>query len=174
MRLLVGRVSKPHGLRGEVIVEVHTDSPELRFAAGSVLATDPAAAGPLTVSRMHWHSSQLLVSFAAVTDRDRAAELRDTLLLVDSADLETTCDPDEFHDYQLVGLTVLTTRGESVGVVADIRHQGQDMLVIAGTGDRTGAEILVPFVAPLVPDVDVPAGRLVIDPPPGLLDLGAG
>jgi 16S rRNA processing protein RimM len=57
-----------------------------------------------------------------------------------------------------------------VGTVADVRHHGQDLLVIAGDGPRQGAEILVPFVAALVPEVDVPGGRLVIDPPPGLLE----
>jgi 16S rRNA processing protein RimM len=57
-----------------------------------------------------------------------------------------------------------------VGQVTDVLHYGQDLLVIKGGGPREGVEILVPFVAPLVPEVDVAAGRLVINPPPGLLD----
>jgi len=92
------------------------------------------------------------------------------MLVVDSGDLEDTGDPDEFRDHELIGLSVLTRAGEPVGQVADILHHGQDLLVIKGDGARQGAEILVPFVAPLVPEIDVAAGRLVIDPPPGLLD----
>jgi 16S rRNA processing protein RimM len=173
MQLVVGRVGRPHGIRGDVFVEVRTDDPDLRFAVGSVLATDPATAGPLTVSAVRWHSGRLLVSFAGIDDRDQAADLRGVWLVVDSAELEDTGDPDSFRDYQLVGLTVLTTGGDRVGTVADVLHQGQDLLVIAGDGVRSGAEIMVPFVAALVPEVDVAGGRLVIDPPPGLLDPDA-
>jgi 16S rRNA processing protein RimM len=172
MKLVVGRIGRPHGIRGEVTVEVRTDDPDLRFAAGSVLATEPAARGPLTVVSSHWHSGRLLISFAGATDRDGAEELRGIMLVVDSDDLDEPGDPDEFPDYKLIGLTALTTTGEPVGKVADVRHGGQDLLVIAGEGPRSGAEILVPFVAALVPEVDVAGGRLVLDPPPGLLDPG--
>jgi 16S rRNA processing protein RimM len=170
MQLVVGRIGRPHGVRGSVIVDVRTDDPDLRFAAGSVLATEPAASGPLTVSAVRWHSGRLLVSFAGVDDRDQADELRGVLLVVESADLADPADSDYVRDYQLVGLTVQTTAGEQVGKVADVLHHGQDLLVIRGDGARSGAEILVPFVTALVPEVDVAGGRLVIDPPPGLLD----
>jgi len=177
MQLVVGRVGRPHGIRGELTVQVHTDDPDLRFAAGSVLATEPAARGPLTVSSSRWHSGRLLVTFAGYADRSRAEDLRGTLLVMDSAEVAPAADPDEFHDYELIGLDVLTVTGEPVGVVADVLHQGQDMLVIRPPGRSAGAgpereQILVPFVAAIVPEVDVKAGRLVIDPPPGLLDLG--
>ena len=172
MQLVVGRIGRPHGLRGELTVQVHTDEPDSRFAAGSVLATEPAARGPLTVSSARWHSGRLLVSFAGCADRTSAEDLRGTLLVMDSAEVAPAEDPNEFHDYELIGLDVATVAGEQVGVVADVLHQGQDLLVIRP--DRPGAEeVLVPFVAALVPEVDVKAGRLVIDPPPGLLDLGA-
>jgi 16S rRNA processing protein RimM len=85
-------------------------------------------------------------------------------------------DPEEFHDYELIGLGVQTVGGEPVGVVTDVLHQGQDLLVIRPREDPPAAEqgeVLVPFVAAIVPEVDVAAGRLVIDPPPGLLDLRA-
>lgn len=173
MQLVVGRIGRPHGIRGDVIVEVRTDDPDLRFAAGSVLATEPAASGPLTVSAARWHSGRLLVTFAGIDDRDQADELRGVMLAVESAELADPGDPEYFRDYQLVGLDVLTTGGERVGKVADVLHHGQDMLVVEGSGARSGAEILVPFVAPLVPEVDVAGGRLVIDPPPGLLDPDA-
>jgi 16S rRNA processing protein RimM len=170
MQLVVGRITRPHGVRGELAVEVRTDDPELRLAAGAVLATEPAAAGPLTVARARWHSGKLLLSFAGVGDRDQADELRGVLLVVDSADLEDPADPDEFRDHQLIGLAVFGPDGEQVGEVADVLHFGQDLLVIAGTGKRAGAEIMVPFVAELVPEIDLAAKRMVIDPPAGLLD----
>jgi 16S rRNA processing protein RimM len=170
MQLVVGRIGRPHGIRGDVLVDVRTDDPELRFAAGTVIATEPAANGPLTITGFRWHSGRLLLHFAGFDNRDAAEDLRGITLVVDSDDLEDTGDTDEFRDYQLIGLTVLTAAGEQVGQVADILHSGQDLLVIKGDGSRAGTEILVPFVAPLVPEVDVPAGRLVIDPPPGLLD----
>jgi len=172
MQLVVGRIGRPHGLRGELTVQVRTDEPDSRFAAGSVLATEPAARGPLTVSSARWHSGRLLVSFAGYADRTSAEDLRGTLLVMDSSEVTPAVDPDEFNDYELIGLDVATVAGEPVGVVADVLHQGQDLLVIRP--DRPGAaEVLVPFVAALVPEVDVKAGRVVIDPPPGLLDLGA-
>jgi 16S rRNA processing protein RimM len=173
MQLVVGRISRPHGVRGELTVEVRTDDPELRLAAGAVLVTEPAAAGPLTVTRARWHSGRLLLSFDGVTDRAQADQLRGILLVVDSAELEDIADPDEFRDHQLIGLAVIGPDGEHIGAVADVLHHGQDLLVIAGTGKRAGAQIMVPFVAELVPEVDLPGRRLVIDPPAGLLDAGA-
>ena len=174
MQLVVGRVGRPHGIRGELIVQVHTDDPDLRFAAGSVLDTEPATRGPLTVATSRWHSGRLLVRFDGYADRDRAEELRGTMLVMDSAEVSQSGDPDEFHDYELIGLDVLTRAGEPVGVVSDVLHQGQDLLVIRPRKARPAGEpeeILVPFVAAIVREVDVAAGRLVIDPPPGLLDL---
>ncbi len=204
MQLVVGRITRPHGVRGEVSVEVRTDEPDRRFAVGRVLATDPAAAGPLTVEALRWHSGRLLVQFAGVTDRSLAEDLRGTWLTLDSAEAGPSDDPDEFHDAELIGLAVVTTSGQPVGRVTDVRHFGQDLLVIepqpagpvgpapaglaptgpAGRGPALArgqrprgaadSELLVPFVAALVPEVDVAAGRLVIDPPPGLLELATG
>jgi 16S rRNA processing protein RimM len=221
MQLVVGRVARPHGVRGEVSVEVRTDDPDLRFAVGRAMATDPAAAGPLTVESVRWHSGRLLIRFDGIADRNQAEELRGVWLTLDSAEVGSTGDPDEFHDHELIGLAVVTTSGEPVGRVTDVRHFGQDLLVIepapAGSGPTSGtaeagpaeagpeagpvptgpaqagrgpggpvlaartragsglsSELLVPFVAAIVPEVDLAAGRLVIDPPPGLLELGAG
>src|ERR1022692_3423082 len=159
MQLVVGRVGRPHGIRGAVTIDVHTDDPDIRFAVGAVLATDPAAAGPLTVE------------FAGIAGRTEAEGLRGTWLTMDSAQVTSPEDPDEFYDHELVGLAVVTTSGEPVGVVTDVRHHGQDLLVIQPTEPRRDG-LLVPFVAAFVPEIDVKAGRLVIAPPPGLLDLG--
>lgn len=167
MQLVVGRVGRPHGLRGEVTIEVRTDDPAGRFAVGSMLMTDPAERGPLTVEAARWHSGRLLVAFEGCRDRDAAEALRDTLLQIDSANLGPLSDPEEFYDHDLVGLHVVTIAGEGVGTVVDVLHHGQDLLVVEGSG---GAEVMIPFVATLVPEVDVAGGRLVVDPPPGLID----
>ena len=168
MQVTVGRIGRPHGIRGDVVVGVRTDEPELRFARGSRLDTDPAALGPLTVAGIKWHSGELLVRFEGIGDRDAAAELRGTWLTVDSATIAPPDDPDEFRDADLVGLSVRTVDGRQVGSVDDVLHSGQDVLVIKSAG---GHEFMVPFVKPLVPDVDVASGYLVINPPEGLLDL---
>ncbi|REE99092.1 ribosome maturation factor RimM [Thermomonospora umbrina] len=166
-RLVIGRIGRPHGIRGEVTVDVRTDDPGSRFAPGAVLATDPGQAGPLTVEHAHWHSGRLLLRFAGVDDRSAAEELRGTWLVVDATDLPSLDDPDEFHDQELVGLAVQTTAGARVGTVTEVRHFGQDILVVTRDG---GGEALVPFVAAIVPEVDLAGHRIVIDPPPGLLD----
>jgi 16S rRNA processing protein RimM len=173
MQLVVGQITRPHGVQGELAVEVRTDDPELRLAAGAVLATEPAAAGPLTVATTRWHSGRLLVRFADVHDRTTAESLRGTLLLVDSADLEDLPDPDSYRDHQLVGLTVVDPDGAAVGSVTDVLHHGQDLLVVAGSGSRAGTEILIPFVAAIVTEVDLEAGLVRVHPPAGLLDPGA-
>ena len=139
MQLVVGRVTRPHGVRGEVSVEVRTDDPDLRFAVGRVMATDPAAVGPLIVESVRWHSGRLLIQFAGIADRNQAEELRGTWLTLDSAEVGSTGDPDEFHDHELIGLAVVTTLGEPVGRVTDVRHFGQDLLVIEPAPARSPA-----------------------------------
>ncbi|HWG65448.1 MAG TPA: ribosome maturation factor RimM [Streptosporangiaceae bacterium] len=167
MQLVVGRIARPHGVRGEVVVDVHTDDPGIRFTVGSVLTTDPPQAGPLTVDAVRWHSGRLLIVFAGIADRTQADDLRGVWLTLDSAQAGEPEDPDEFNDHDLIGLAVVTTAGEPVGQVTDVRHHGQDLLVIGSDG------LLVPFVRDIVPEIDLPARRMVIDPPPGLLELGS-
>ena len=173
MQVTVGRIGRPHGVRGDVVVGVRTDEPELRFARGSRLDTDPASHGPLIVAASRWHSGELLVRFEEISDRTAAAELGGTWLLVDSATLAALDDPDEFRDGDLVGLTVRTVGGTVVGTVADVLHHGQDVLAIdpAATVGPRPEQILIPFVKAIVPEVDVAGGILVIDPPDGLLNL---
>ncbi|MFI6299504.1 ribosome maturation factor RimM [Nonomuraea sp. NPDC050790] len=167
MQLVVGRIGRPHGVRGDVTVEVRTDDPELRFAPGTALVTDPAARGPLVVESRRWNKDVLLLRFEGVAGRDAAEELRGTMLVIDSADVAPSEDPDEFHDHQLIGLAVVTVAGEAVGEVTDVLHHGQDLLVVRRGGGQDDA--LIPFVKALVPEVDVAGGRLVVDPPEGLL-----
>lgn len=169
--LVVGRIGHAHGVRGEVSVEVRTDDPDRRYAPGSVLATDPADKGPLTVAAARPHHGRLLVQFEGVGDRNAAELLRGTLLVVDAATAGDT-DDGEWWDHDLVGLTAVTTSGRTLGTVADVVHvPGPPLLAIV---DGDAREMLVPFVAAIVPEVDVRGGRLVVDPPPGLLDLAEG
>jgi 16S rRNA processing protein RimM len=173
MQVTVGRIGRPHGVRGDVVVGVRTDEPELRFARGSRLDTDPVGVGPLTVAGFRWHSGDLLVRFEEISDRTAAAELGGTWLMVDSAALGALDDPDEFRDGDLVGLSVRTVDGTVVGTVADVLHHGQDVLAIdpaAAAGGRA-EQILIPFVKAIVPEVDIAGGVLIIDPPEGLLNL---
>src|ERR1700691_4900081 len=165
MRLTVGRIGRPHGIRGDVVVGVRTDEPDLRFARGSRLDTDPAGIGPLIVAATHWHSGLLLIRFEGISDRDAAAELGGTWLMVDSATIAPPDGPDEFHDMDFVGLSVRTVDGTHVGTFENVLHSGQDVLVIKAAAGR---EVMVPFVKPLVPEVSVASGFLVIDPPEGL------
>lgn len=184
MLLVVGRIGKPHGIRGEVTVEVRTDEPQARFAPGAVLRTEPGAPPPptssehgepvrvpdaLTVESARWHLGRLLVAFDGILDRNVAEALRGTLLCVDSEQVAPPEDPEEFHDHQLVGLTVVTVTGERLGEVARIEHApASDLLVLSRPSGRSA---LIPFVKAIVPEVDLPGGRIVVDPPAGLLDL---
>jgi 16S rRNA processing protein RimM len=167
MRVVVGRIGRPHGIRGEVTVEPRTDEPDERFAPGAVLSVD-APVSELVVDRVHWHSGRLLVTFGGVADRNDAEALRGLLLHVERAEDETPDDPDEYYDSTLTGCAVALPDGSPVGDVSDVLHlPSQDVLVVRTPDER---EVLVPFVAAFVPVVDVASRRLVIDPPPGLLE----
>jgi 16S rRNA processing protein RimM len=171
--VVVGRIGRPHGVRGLVTVEVRTDDPDLRFAPGSVLLTEPAERGPLTVVDKRWHSGTLLLQLAAPSGevyglRETVDALRNTMLLVPVTELPPIEDPDSFYDHQLVGLSVRLPDGSVVGEVTAVRHEAQDLLVLR----RPDApEALIPFVSAIVPTVDVAGGFVVLDPPEGLLDL---
>jgi 16S rRNA processing protein RimM len=171
--LVVGRIGKPQGIRGEVTVQVRTDDPQARFAVGARLLTDPAERGPLTVAAARDQNGRLMVLFEGVPDRNAAEALRGTLVLVDAAQLPAPDDPDEFHDFQLVGLAAELPDGAPLGTVVEVLHLPHgDVLAVRRAGAPGGAaEVLVPFVAAMVPVVDVPGGRIVVHPPDGLLDL---
>lgn len=169
--LLVGVVVRAHGLGGELVVEVRTDSPEERFAPGAVLTragADGVPAGVLTVSAARPHSGRLLVRFAEAPDRDVAETLRGVRLLVDADALPPTADPDEFHVHQLEGLRAELADGTGVGTVREVVHGPGGELLVLARGDAPDA--LVPFVREIVPTVDLDGGRVVLDPPEGLLD----
>ncbi|WP_413103469.1 ribosome maturation factor RimM [Streptomyces sp. Inha503] len=168
MQLVVARIGRAHGIKGEVTVEVRTDEPELRLGPGAVLATEPASAGPLTIESGRVHSGRLLLRFDGVRDRNAAEALRNTLLIAEVDPEELPEDPEEFYDHQLIDLDVVTVDGTEVGRISEISHLPyQDLLVVRRPD---GGEALIPFVSEVVPEIDLEAQRAVIDPPPGLLD----
>lgn len=171
VEVVVGRIGKPHGIRGEVTVDVRTDEPERRFADGAVLRAQPPRGSAsrltsLTVTRTRWHQGVLLVTFAELTDRTAAEGARGVVLWVDVDPGEVPEDPDEFYDHQLVGLAVEDTDGTHLGEVTGLVHGAQDLLQVRATDGR---DTLVPFVAALVPEVDVAGGRVVVADRPGLV-----
>ncbi len=168
--VVVGRVAKAHGITGELAVDVRTDSPEQRFALGTSMTARlrDGVERTLTVSAARQHAGRLLVRFEEVPDRNEAETVRGALLLGDTADLPPTDDPDEFYDHELEGLAAVLLDGTHVGTVREIAHGlGGELLVV----DRAdGGELLVPFVREIVPEVDVRGGRVVLDPPEGLIE----
>ncbi|WP_406231537.1 ribosome maturation factor RimM [Nocardia sp. NBC_01009] len=172
MELVVGRVAKSHGVRGELVVEVRTDEPEARFAPGTTLRGRLARSKEVrdfTVESAREHSGRLLVHVAGVADRTAADALRGTLFFVDSADLPPSEDPDEYYDHELEGLTVQLTDGTVVGKVTEVLHSAAGELLSVRAAED-GREILIPFVNAIVPTVSLADGLVVIDPPEGLLD----
>ncbi|MFD7549195.1 ribosome maturation factor RimM [Streptomyces sp. NPDC059816] len=168
MQLVVARIGRAHGIKGEVTVEVRTDEPELRLAPGAVLATDPAATGPLTIETGRVHSGRLLLRFAGVRDRGAAEALRNTLLIAEIDPDESPAEPDEYYDHQLMDLDVVTIDGTPVGRITEISHlPSQDLFVVERPDGR---EELIPFVEEIVVEIDLAEQRAVIDPPPGLID----
>ncbi|MFF4218064.1 ribosome maturation factor RimM [Streptomyces nondiastaticus] len=168
MQLVVGRIGRAHGIRGEVTVEVRTDEPELRLGPGAVLATDPASAGPLTIESGRVHSGRLLLRFTGVGDRTAAEALRNILLIAEVDPEETPEDPEEFYDHQLMDLEVVTTDGTVVGRISEISHLPSQDLFIVERPD--GSEVMIPFVSEIVTEIDLDEQRAVVDPPRGLID----
>ncbi|WP_030675931.1 ribosome maturation factor RimM [Streptomyces sp. NRRL B-1347] len=168
MQLVVARIGRAHGIKGEVTVEVRTDEPELRLGPGAVLATDPAARGPLTIETGRVHSGRLLLRFAGVSDRTGAEALRNTVLIAEVDPSELPEDEDEFYDHQLMDLDVVTKDGTEVGRITEISHLPSQDLFIVERPD--GSEVMIPFVESIVTEIDLEEQRAVIDPPPGLID----
>jgi 16S rRNA processing protein RimM len=172
IEVLVGRIGKPHGIRGEVTIDVRSDEPERRFAPGSSLISraPKGSAFPyerLTIESARWHQQVLLIAFDELTDRTAAEGARGTLLYATVAEDESPEDPDEYYDHQLVGLAVHDLEGRPLGTVSAVVHGGaQDLLTVRRPD---GGDGLVPFVKALVPEVDVAGGRVVVADRPGLV-----
>ncbi|MER6117688.1 ribosome maturation factor RimM [Streptomyces sp. NPDC001743] len=168
MQLVVARIGRAHGIKGEVTVEVRTDEPELRLGPGAVLATEPASTGPLTIETGRVHSGRLLLRFEGVRDRTAAEALRNTLLIAEVDPSELPDDPEEFYDHQLMDLDVVLADGTEIGRITEITHLPSQDLFIVERPD--GTEVMIPFVEEIVTEIDLEEQRAVITPPPGLID----
>ncbi|MGI8644884.1 MAG: ribosome maturation factor RimM [Nocardioides sp.] len=172
IEVVVGRIGRPHGLKGELTIDVRTDEPDRRFAVGATLRAQPptGSASPLravTVASTRWHQRVLLAGFEEIADRNAAEAARGIVLHATIAAEATPEDPEEYYDHQLVGLTAYDETGAPLGELTAVTHgAAQDLLTIRTLDDR---DALVPFVAALVTAVELEAGRVVIADRPGLV-----
>jgi 16S rRNA processing protein RimM len=169
----VARIGKPHGIRGEVTVEVFTDSPETRFAEGTDFRVEPVKSTPsfasLTVEKARWNKKILLLKFYEVSDRNTAESFRNAELY---APMVTSPEGQEaWYAADLIGLAVYEndTKTSPIGEVEDLVTAGPQDLLEVRLSD--GRRILVPFVEEIVPMINEEEGIVVITPPPGLLEL---
>lgn len=166
MQLVIGRIGRAHGVRGDLFVEPMTDEPDHRYSDGAVLMTSDSTT--LTVATSKWHSGRFVVHFAGIEDRTTAEALRGQTLTIDVDPAELPEDPDEYYDHQLVGLKVALEDGSFVGVIGEVIHlPSQDLLSVKREGD---IEVLIPFVLEFVPSIDLAQKVVTITPPRGLLN----
>nr|WP_208382668.1 ribosome maturation factor RimM [Microbacterium ulmi] len=171
----VGRLVKAHGLKGALKLELYTDDPDGRFVPGAAFTLQVPESSPwhgklLTVREFRWMNSHPVAFFEGVDDRTAAEGLVRAILWIDQ-DVETDADEDDaWYDHQLVGLDVV--RDDTVvGRVVRVDHlPAQDLLIIRLAAGASDAEVLVPFVKAIVPEVDVPGGRVIVTPPAGLFE----
>jgi 16S rRNA processing protein RimM len=170
-QLRVGRLTKAHGLKGAIKIELYTDDPGRRFIPGAVFSlqvpTGHAWHGKtLELVELRWYNSHAVGFFKDVPDRSAAEALVKAILWVEQDASELPEEEDAWYDHQLVGLVVLRD-GVKVGTVSQIDHfPAQDLLTVK-TED---GDVLVPFVKAIVPAVDVKAGTLTVTPPEGLFE----
>ena len=168
-QLRVGRLVKPHGLKGALKLELYTDDPARRFVPGASFALQVPTGSPwhgksLELAELKWFNSQAVAFFKDVPDRTTAETLVKAILWVEQ-DLSEV-EEDAWYDHQLVGLAVRRD-GQRIGWVARVDHlPGQDLLAVA----TEGGEVLVPFVKAIVTQVDIAGGTVTVDPPLGLFE----
>lgn len=170
--LRVGRLTKAHGLKGALKLELYTDEPDLRFQPGSQVSLQVPTDSPwfgqqLTVKELRYYNNHPVVFFDGVDDRTAAESLSRAILWVEYDPEARPSEEDAWFDHQLVGLDVL--RDDSViGQVQRLDHlPAQDLIVVATNG---GDEVLLPFVKQFVPEVNVEGGFIRVTPPGGLFE----
>ncbi|MGO4535584.1 ribosome maturation factor RimM [Leifsonia sp. 2MCAF36] len=169
--LRVGRLTKAHGLKGALKLELFTDEPEKRFVPGAVFTLQVPTASKwhgktLELSELRWYNGHAVGFFVGVEDRDEAETLAKAILWVSQDEKQLPDEDDAWYDHQLVGLEAVRD-GVPVGRVARVDHlPAQDLLAIA----TTNGEVLVPFVKAIVPEVDIAAGTVTLTPPAGLFE----
>lgn len=170
-QLRIGRLTKAHGLKGAIKVEMYTDSPDRRFVPGAQFAlqvpTGSAWHGKkLELIELKWFNAQPVAFFVGVTDRTAAEGLIKAILWIDEDPAEAAPEEDAWFDHQLVGLTVLRD-GAAVGTISQVDHfPAQDLLTVA----TASGDVLVPFVKAIVTAVDIEAGTVTVVPPLGLFE----
>lgn len=170
-RLRVGRLTKAHGLKGALKLELFTDAPEKRFVPGATFSLQVPAESPwhgktLELHELRWYNSHPVGFFKGIDDRNAAETLVKAILWVEHEGLEVSDEPDAWFDHQLVGLSV-TRDGVEVGTVSRVDHlPAQDLLAVK----TESGEVLVPFVSAIVPSVDLAAGVITVTPPTGLFE----
>lgn len=167
MQLQVARIGKPHGIRGEVTVQVLTDAPGDRFVPGTEFVVEPASAGPLTVHSARWNKDILLLAFEDIETRNEAETLRGAKLFIETEELEDN-DDEGWYEHELVGLEA-RVGSQVVGKVSGLNTLPVQDLLVVKTPD--GKEILIPFVEAIVPEVNVAEGYVLVTPPAGLFEI---
>jgi 16S rRNA processing protein RimM len=178
--VFVGRVGKPHGLRGDVAINPDTDFAEERFAPGAELLMRSAAAGEsgptqrVTVDLVRFHNGRPIVRFMGVSSIEQAEPLVGATLWV-RADSRPPLPEGQFYHDALIGCDVETVAGETIGRVTRIDNFGSAPLLVVTdsrhVASRDAAELLVPLADAICVRIDPAARRIVIDPPEGLLDV---
>lgn len=168
--VLVGRVTRTHGIRGEVVVKPDTDFAETRFAPGAtVWMVREGAAVPVVIQDVWFHNGRPVLTLEGITSMNDAEALRGAELRVPETAL-TPLPEGTYYQFQLAGCEVVTVDGRAVGTVHAVEGEsGGQRLVVRGEA----GEVLVPLAEPICVQIDVAARRIVIDPPDGLLELNA-
>jgi 16S rRNA processing protein RimM len=177
-QLRVGRLTKAHGLKGGLKVELYTDDPDRRFTPGASFTLQVPSESPwhgkrLELAELRWYNGHPVGFFVDVADRTAAESLAKAILWIDQDPAESD-EPDAWYDHQLVGLDVVRN-DVVVGTIARLEHlPAQDLLVVTVPGQGAGVvkdrEVLVPFVRAIVPIVDIAANRVIVTPPEGLFE----
>ena len=170
-QLRVGRLTKAHGLKGAIKLEMFTDDPERRFVPGAVFTLQVPTSSPwhgktLELTELRWYNGHPVGFFKGVSDRTAAEGLVKAILWIDLDEAEASDEEDAWYDHQLVGLRVVRD-GEQVGTVRLVEHlPAQDLLIVK----TPSGEVMVPFVKAIVPSVDLEAGVVTVTPPAGLFE----
>jgi 16S rRNA processing protein RimM len=166
--VLVGRIARPHGVRGQVIVNPETDFVEERFAVGATLWTQsPAGEEALTIATARVQNGRPVVGFSGFTKIEDVERLAGLELRIPESALQPL-EQGTYYQHQLVGCVVESVTGQRVGAVTRV-DGGAGGSVLAVSGER--GEVLIPLADPICVDIDVVARRIRVDPPPGLLEL---
>ena len=166
--VVVGRIARAHGNRGQVIVDPATDFPEERFKAGSVVQVlRGGVAEPVTIESVRFHRGRPIIGLAGIETMDAAEALAGVELRIGDDALHPLPEGSYYH-HDLIGCVVETPGGEQIGRVTAVEGDaaGSRLVVQARTG-----ELLVPMAEGICASVDVPGKRIVVEPPEGLLDL---